>query len=246
MTPSSVLETPFFSGIDDLDKAFILSKITERRFPKNQIIFYQGDPGLEMYIVKSGALKIFIQEDGKEIVVGHQFPGETIGELEVVHYNNRRLASVAAIESTDLWVTKKANLEDIIHRYPIILRRLFYIVSERLAQADRKISYLAFLDTRLRAANLLLDLHDNFGVPNEGGSLINWKITQQHFAHMIGVNRESAARALQGFQDAGIIRMKERQIIIVNFSLLCQVANDLQQTGNREWHTTYKYNTESQ
>ena len=238
---NSVLESVFFKNVSNLDEQFVASKFTERFFVKNQVVFNQGDLGLEMYIVKSGSLQIFLQENDKIIVVGHQFPGESIGELEVMHYNHHRLASVSAYEDSILWMIKKNDLEDLIQQYPIVMQKIFFNVSERLAQADRKIAYLAFMDSRLRMANLLLELYDNFGFQSENGLQINWKVTQQHLANMIGVNRESAARALQGLQDDGLIQIHNKTITLLDLLKLRQLANDANPLGTREWHSTYKY-----
>jgi CRP/FNR family cyclic AMP-dependent transcriptional regulator len=188
-------------------------------------------------------LKIYREDDSKEIIFGHQFPGQTIGELEVIHYDNHRLASVAAIENSVLWIIKKPDLEELIKIYPQILRKLFFVVSERLQQADRKLEYLAFLDARVRVVNLLLDLYSNFGIETEKGSLINWKITQQHFANMIGIGRESAARTLQELQDDKIILLENRLITIINLSTLQEIAKQQNKTAEqRYWHSSYKYN----
>jgi CRP/FNR family transcriptional regulator len=174
-------------------------------------------------------------------VVGHQFPGESVGELEIIHYNSHRLASVSALEDSLLWAIRKPNLEDLITKYPIIMRKLFYNISERLSQADRKIAYLAFMDSRLRMVNLILDLYNNIGEQTNNHLLINWKVTQQHMANMIGVNRESAARALQELQAEGVIQIHNKRIIINDFPKLKQIANDNNPIGTREWHTTNKY-----
>jgi CRP/FNR family cyclic AMP-dependent transcriptional regulator len=239
---NSVIDTVFFQDIHIEDEKFVVSKFTERRCRKGQVVFFQGEIGHEMYIVKSGSLKIFREHNAKEIILGHQFQGETIGELEVVHHNNTRLASVAAMEESVLWVINKQNLEELINTYPQLLRKLFYVVSERLDQADRKLDYLAFLDTRLRVVNLLLDLHSNFGLETNEGYLINWKITQQHFAFMIGVNRESAARALQELQTDNIISIDKKLITILDLSTLQKMSSSpYPKEEFRKWHSTYKY-----
>lgn len=238
---NSLLKSDFFQDIPNLDEELVATKFTEKHFVKNQVVFGQGEPGLEMYIVKSGALQIYIQDNDKVIVVGHQFPGETIGELEAVHYDHRRLASVSATENSVLWMIKQPDLEELLNLYPALMRKLFFVVSERLAQADRKISYLAFLDCRLRMANLLLELYDNFGIQTEEGILINWKVTQQHLANMIGVNRESAARTLQDLQNEGAIVIRKKTIIINNLAKLKEIANDQYPIGTRTWHPTYKH-----
>lgn len=241
---NSVLDTPFFSDIEISDRAFVESLFTERIYRKYQVVFYQNDPANEMFVVKSGKLKIFREDDQNEIILGHQFPGESIGELEAIHYDNRRLASVAAIENSVLWMIRKPDLEQLMNIYPNLLRKFFYVLAERLTQADTKISSLAFLDARFRVVNLLLDLHTNFGKKVENGILIDWKITQTHFANMIGITRESAARTLQELQKERVISINDKYITILEMSMLQQMSSDNPQSQNlREWHSTYRYDT---
>lgn len=244
---NSVADTPFFKElIDEKDRAYIESKFTIRSYPKGHILYFHGEEGHEMFIIKSGALKIYRHDDNREIIFGHQFPGEAIGELELFHHDNQRTASVATIEPTKLWMIKRHDMEEIVKRYPEILRKVIYILSERLTQADRKLEYLAFLDTRVRVANLLLDLYSNFGIETEESLLINWKITQQHLAHMIGVGRESAARVLQEFQTEGIICLIKRQIHILKLEILQSIAGVQQDSAERRvWHSAHKYDTNS-
>lgn len=239
----SVRDTPFFKDIISIaDCNVVNSLFVERHYPKGSVVFMQGDEGNSMYIIKSGALKIYRHDENREIIFGHQFPGQVIGELEAIHYDNRRIASVAAIEKTTLWMITKPDLEKLIKLYPEILRKAFYIVSERLGQADRKIEYLAFLDTRVRVANLLLDLNSNFGTKTEVGILINWKTTQQHLANMIGIGRESTARVLQEFQNEGLILIQNKQIYILELETIQKLAGPEQDSfEGRKWHSTHKY-----
>lgn len=73
---------------------------------------------------------------------------------------------------------KIKQLDELIEMYPTILRRMFYVVSNRLFQADHKIEYLDFLYVRIRIANFLLDLYTNFGESLKERGLISWKVAQ--------------------------------------------------------------------
>ena len=239
----SVVDTPLLKEIiHESDRSYVSSLFTERHYPKGSVVFFHGDECNEMYVIKSGTLKIYRQDAEREIVLGHQFAGEVIGELEVFHYDNHRIASVATLEKSALWMIKKADLEGLVKKYPEILRKAFFIVSERLNQANRKLEYMAFLDTRVRVANLLLDLYSNFGTSTEDG-IINWKITQQHFANMIGVGRESASRALLDLQHEGIIQLENKMVRILDLKALQAIAGGPEDnvTSSRRWHSTHKY-----
>lgn len=245
---TSVVDTPFFRNIiAEKDRNMVESLCTERHYGKNQIVFFHGDEGNCMYIIKTGTLKIYRSNGMQEIIFGHQFAGEAIGELEVFHYDSHRAASVATIEPTTLWMMKKQDLLDLSKLYPEIMRKVIYILSERLIQADRKIEYLAFLDVRVRVANALLDLYSNFGNITADGLLIQWKVTQQHLANMIGSGRESTARVLIELQEDGIIRIHNKNYYISNLSELQQLAGSPKKCIEfRKWHSTSKYDIPSQ
>ncbi|GIQ70018.1 transcriptional regulator [Xylanibacillus composti] len=244
---ASVVDTPFFKDmIAESHKKLVESMFTERHYPKGQVLYFHGDEGNEMYIVKSGTLKIYRQNEEQEIIFGHQFPGEVIGELEVFHYDNRRTASVAALEETVLWMIKKPDLLELTKLYPDILRKTIFILSERLSQADRKVEYLAFLDIRVRVANLLIDLYINFGLSTSEGSKINWKFTQQHLASMIGSGRESTARTMKELQREGILDIRRRYIYILDIQALQNIAGrKADMDENSKWHNTHVYDSSS-
>jgi len=242
---SCILDTPFFEGIKDVDEDFVLPMFKEKRLRKGQVLFDQGDLAAEMYIVKSGSLQIYREDEGRVIVLGHQFPGQTIGELEAVHENKERLASVSALEKTILWKIEQRDLDRLLEVHPLLLRRMFYVVSDRLSQADRKIEYLAFLDSRVRVANLLLDLVANFGKPVEDGIKIEWRITHQYFAHMIGTGREAVTRALMELRQEGLIRTDEdrKTVVLDPERLRKQAGGETESTETRRWHSRHKYDT---
>ncbi|MFC5530790.1 Crp/Fnr family transcriptional regulator [Cohnella yongneupensis] len=240
---SSVLDTPFFKGLIDVaDYEQVKGLFSERHYPKGSIVFQQGDEGREMYVIQSGALKIYRQDQGREIILGHQFPGETIGELEVFHYDSRRLASVAAIEKTSLWMIRKADMDALANKYPDLLRKVLFIVSERLNQANRKIEYLSFLDVRVRVANLLLDLNSNFGADSDQGRHIRFRMSQQHLANTIGAGRESVARVLLELQKDGIIHTVKKDLFLTDLPSLERLAGpDSEPQDERKWHSYHKY-----
>lgn len=240
---SSVIDTSFFKNVvGSADTDYVSGMFVERHYPRGSVLFQQGDDAHEMYIIKSGALKIYRQDEGREIILGHQFPGEAIGELEVFHYDSRRLASVAAIEKTTLWMIRKTDLDKLVQKYPELIRKALFIVSERLSQANRKIEYLSFLDIRVRVANLLLDLNSNFGADTAEGRLIQFRVSQQYLANMIGAGRESVARILIEFQKERFICISKKDLYITDLSSLERLAGPTAESQEeRKWHSSHKY-----
>jgi subfamily B ATP-binding cassette protein HlyB/CyaB len=62
-----------------------LAKSAElRNYEFGETVYNAGDPGDGLYVIKSGAVRIFTEEQGKEISMGVRKAGEVFGEMAVV------------------------------------------------------------------------------------------------------------------------------------------------------------------
>jgi len=79
-----------------------LAKSAElRSFEFGETVYNAGDPGDGLYVIKSGAVRIFTQEQGKEISMGVRKTGEVFGEMAVVR-DYPHESSVRASAKTEL------------------------------------------------------------------------------------------------------------------------------------------------
>jgi CRP/FNR family cyclic AMP-dependent transcriptional regulator len=63
---------------------------------------------------------------------------------------------------------------------------------------------------------------------------------------MLGIGRESAARALLDYQQEGLISLQNRMITIHDLKVLRQRAGQQHETiESRKWHSQHKYDTTS-
>ena len=90
-------QKPPFLGLTEQDIAALSRRAVTRAFPKNTIIVNEGDQTDSLYIIVSGRVKVFLaNEEGKEIVLDTQGPGEYFGEM--VLDEGPRSASVMTLE----------------------------------------------------------------------------------------------------------------------------------------------------
>jgi subfamily B ATP-binding cassette protein HlyB/CyaB len=84
------------------DELGALEKDAElRSFEFGETVYNAGDPGDGLYVVKSGAVRIFTEEQGKEISMGVRKAGEVFGEMAVVR-DYPHESSVRASSKTEL------------------------------------------------------------------------------------------------------------------------------------------------
>jgi CRP/FNR family transcriptional regulator len=71
-----------------------------------------------------------------------------------------------------------------------------------------------------KVARLLLNLAAERGRQTDQGTVIDMRLTQQELAELAGMTRETMARTLREFQQAGCIRVESGIISILELDML--------------------------
>ncbi|MDD2717104.1 MAG: cyclic nucleotide-binding domain-containing protein [Candidatus Wallbacteria bacterium] len=115
-----------------------LSRITIKK-EKNDVIFFQGDPADNAYIVKKGQIEIFIYDkNGNPAVLDVITEGEIFGDMALI-LNSPRTAGARAVMASELYVMTRANLYEIIEKKPEFAVKLIMIFRERLKNVNNKL-----------------------------------------------------------------------------------------------------------
>ncbi|MHB1015808.1 MAG: ATP-binding protein [Desulfurivibrionaceae bacterium] len=102
-------------------------KATEVELAKGVILFREGEPGQEMYIVLRGMLKVF---SGNRVIAIVK-PGEYFGEMAIIE-NQPRSASVAVLEDSLLLQVPYAVFQEYFSRQPKSLVAMMRTLSQRV------------------------------------------------------------------------------------------------------------------
>lgn len=109
---------PLFKSLTRKDLLNLMSIIHKRNYLAGEIIFYQGDPGIGLYIIREGEVKISRESDeGDKITLAVFLKGDFFGELALID-NDKRSASAIAQSDTKLSVIFKPDLDEFIEKYP--------------------------------------------------------------------------------------------------------------------------------
>ncbi|HAV92412.1 TPA: hypothetical protein DCW38_04445 [candidate division WOR-3 bacterium] len=110
----------------------------EKNLKKGDVLFRQGDPPDEVYMVKSGKIEIFVNEgdDKKRFAIVTE--GEFIGEMSIID-GRPRSASAGAFEDATVIILDRKSLLKQIEEDPM-LGALITTLVRRLRDMDRKIA----------------------------------------------------------------------------------------------------------
>src|SRR5262249_60676784 len=77
-----IAEVPIFELLDDAERADLAQRMDCREFKQGDILFDYGSPGGEIFILRSGSVEVFVEDQqGDRIVLGESGGGGVGGAL---------------------------------------------------------------------------------------------------------------------------------------------------------------------
>lgn len=139
-------EIPMFKHMTSRQINRILQYTHLRTYSPNEIIFKDKEPGLGMYIIKSGKIKVVLNQGGlKEKVLADLHSGDFFGELALIDEIHRS-ASAIAVKESELIAFFRPDLLSLCDKDPglgnKILMELAKIVSFRLRKTNEELQNL--------------------------------------------------------------------------------------------------------
>jgi CRP-like cAMP-binding protein len=118
-----------------------------KEYKHGDLIFKEGDRGREMYIIRSGNIKVFREREGEEITFAILQRGDFFGEMALFG-NYPRSASAQAVDSAKLQVIDVDTFLSFI-KEPIVWT-LLRQMGERIREVDKKLEELSLRNHRFK------------------------------------------------------------------------------------------------
>ena len=103
-------------------------------FPRNSVVFAEGDLGLAMYVIESGEVEIRKHLAGEERVLATLGKGDFFGEMCMLEEDSPRSATVVAIDDVDAVMIDQSAFTFILKHNPEIAIRMMRKLVVRLRQ----------------------------------------------------------------------------------------------------------------
>ncbi|MCL2229500.1 MAG: cyclic nucleotide-binding domain-containing protein [Treponema sp.] len=109
-----------------------------RTYTKGQIVFCEGEPGDELFVIQKGSVKIIKVTENNEILLAVLKTGDIFGEMALLE-SKPRAAGAVAYEDCQLMAVNKENFQKMISTQPQLISRLTTLLSERIWLIYRQI-----------------------------------------------------------------------------------------------------------
>jgi CRP/FNR family cyclic AMP-dependent transcriptional regulator len=209
-----------FSELPEEELRQLASVVREQHYRKNTTLIHIDDPGNALFILKSGVMKITIEDqNGREIILRMVYPTEFFGEMALLD-DMPRSATVTTQEPCEALIIYRQHFLELIDKSPRILLNMTAVLSRRLRKMNELIRSLVFFDVYGKVARVLLTLVAEKGRVTAQGTVIDLRLTQQELAELAGMSRETMTRTLRDFQQAGVVRIESGIITILELDML--------------------------
>jgi CRP-like cAMP-binding protein len=104
----------------------------------NQILMREGEHSNSMYWVQQGQLIVTKKRLNEEVILGHIFEGELVGEISFLD-KEIRSATVKALTDCELIEIPQETIDNIFKTQPKWLETLVMTLAERLRKANARI-----------------------------------------------------------------------------------------------------------
>ncbi|HEX5746389.1 Crp/Fnr family transcriptional regulator [Archangium gephyra] len=173
-----------------------------KEFPKGTVLFREGEPGKEMFVIQSGRIAISKRVRDVEKVLAVLGPGEFFGEMAIIS-NKPRNASASVSEDAKLLVIDPKTFEGMIRGNAEIAVRMIKKLAERLSEADAQIENLLHADPASRVVHHILQVCQTRGRPMEEG--VEIELAVRELPRQIGVGEPAIRNMLDRLERAGLV-----------------------------------------
>jgi CRP-like cAMP-binding protein len=206
---------PLFAQLEPDVLGELASRLRQRRYRRNEVVFHQGDPGDTLHVITEGAMTIVLPSpEGEEAIIATLRPGDFFGELALLD-GGTHSATVTAVEAATTLALPRAAFLEVLGQSAGMRDALLRGLAAELRRLTGHVEELHFLDLAGRLAMRLVRLADEAGRESEPVTL-DWPYTQSDLAAMIGGTRQSVNKLLSLLVEDGLIQIDRDRLVILD------------------------------
>ncbi len=226
-TKKCLRELAVFALLDDEEIELICQQGYVKNYRSGEIIFFEDDSDKNLYLLVQGRVKLtMLSSEGKEKVMTILQAGDIFGEISLFD-NNPHPVTAEVAEQSRLMILNWDKLEKIIMKQPRMALKIIEALSKKTRLLASQVRDLVFHDATGRLVNLLQRFARDFGRSGEEGTVIDLILTHQEIANLLGVSRVTVTKTLNALIDKGLIKIKDRKIMLLDEERLSRLIEDI-------------------
>lgn len=205
-------------GVPEEDVRRLLSVARRRTFDRGEVVFHEQDPADTLHLIVKGRFVVRTQTPlGERAILAVLGPGEMFGELALLGEDQRRSASIAALEGGETHCIHRIDFEALRRDHPDTAQVLISILAGQVRRLSRHLLEALYVPADKRVLRRLLEvaaLFDDGVVP----------LNQEDVASLAGTSRATANRVLREEAERGAVQLRRGKVAVLDAEALARRA----------------------
>jgi len=187
-------------------------KYTIKNYPKNEIVFRQGDVCDALYILIDGSVKTeMITENGNLLGIEMIKAPRPLAPAFLFSDNNRFPVDITTLEAAEILRIPKDEVMRLMTSQPDFMKQFLIHNANRTQFLTNRLQLLSMKTIKGKLAHFLLENS------TEEGRSFEINRNQTELADFFGVARPSLARSLSEMVQDGLISIRKKEYCILNY-----------------------------
>jgi len=184
-----------------------------RNFVKDSIIFCEGEPGNELFIIQKGSVKIIKITENSEILLAVLKSGDIFGEMALLE-SKPRAAGAVAYEDCQLMAVNKENFQQMIKTQPQLIARLTTLLAERIWLIYRQLANTQIHDPVGRMYDMLQIQLDKKKIDTNTLTNYSFDFGLKELINMVGLSQGDSMIFGKKFMENKVLQIMNDKIFV--------------------------------
>jgi len=202
------VESPLLAGLPADDVRELMASARRRTFSKGEVVFHRDDLAESLHFVVRGRFAVRATTPlGDSVLLDVLGPGEAFGELALLLPDERRSATISALEAGETRSVYRDDFARLQRTHPGVKDVLLRVLAVQLRRASTRLVEAHYVDADTRVRRRLIELGQIYGSDDAPGVI---PLTQEDLAAMAGTSRATVNRVLRDEVKRGVVALARR------------------------------------
>jgi CRP/FNR family transcriptional regulator len=203
------------AGINAEDLKQLDATVKDKRtLDRGDALYRDGDPFGALYVVRSGSLKTFVQnEEGDLQILGFHLPGEIVGVDALA--SDRHVSQAEALERSSICELPYLHLQKVMSDVPALHRQLMRIISREVVEEHKHLVVMGKQPAQERLAIFLVSLADRYSRLHRDGTMLTLTMSRHDIANYLGLVIETVSRLFTRMEEMGVLEVNRKSVRIL-------------------------------
>jgi CRP-like cAMP-binding protein len=188
-----------------------------RSFEAGEVLFREGDPGNEAFLLEEGRVRLTKRVRGTERSLMILKPGDLFGESALLTGAERGSTAIA-LSSGLLLAIDQTTLQNLLTHSPEIASRMVKQLVRRLRDAEDQIEIMMLADVQSKVVSALIKLAQQAREPGAAGAV--FVVSPMELSTRVGLDVDTVKRSVQQLREGQYIRVTEERLEVPDIEAL--------------------------